>query len=415
MSERFDAVVVGGGMGGLALGLMLGRQGRSVAVIERQAGIKPLRRGELLQPNGLRILDRMGVLDGLKSLPTYTAYRYHFMRIGRGRLCTVDYRMLPPPWNYTLALEPHYLLGHLVREIGRSENVALLSGTEFKSCLIKNGKIIGIKASKYEKELEVYSPLVVGSDGARSRVREAVGIRADVHVYREAYLTMMMPLPQGFNEEARYYVGRGEILGLFPLSDEKLYLFYMIRANELEAMKQRSLDHLKKRLVRVDSSLEEPLGSVRSWDDVGYMPCVRVRADRWAGNGVVLMGDAAHAMNPHVAQGRNQALEDAAVLSETIEEAFKKNDFSSGRFKAYESNRRPVVEAYQRQGDEMVLFWNTGFTPAMWMRDRVFKRLDRDKRLRYKMLSLISGRSDARFSFADKLAAAGMVPIWYND
>jgi monooxygenase len=415
MAGRFDAVVVGGGMGGLALGLMLGRRGRSVAVLERQAQIQPLRRGELLQPNGLRILDRLGVLDGLKSYPACTAHRYHFMRIGQGRLCTVDYRMLPPPWNFTLALEPHFLLEHLVREIRKSGNVELLSGTEFKSCIMEKDRTIGIIASNNEKELEVYSSLVIGSDGALSRVRDAVGIQADVHVYREAYLTMMMPLPDGYEEEARYYVGRGEILGLFPLSNEKLYLFYMIRANERESMKAGPLEHLKERLVKVDPSLDRPLESVRSWEDVGYMPCVRVRADRWAADGAVLMGDAAHAMNPHVAQGRNQALEDAAVLSEAIEGAFEKNDFSSRMFASYESSRRPVVEAYQRQGDEMVLFWNTGFPPAMWMRDRVFKRLDRDKRLRYKMLSLISGRSDARYSFTDKLIAAGMMPSWFDE
>ena len=127
------------------------------------------------------------------------------------------------------------------------------------------------------------------------------------------------------------------------------------------------------------------------------------------------MGDAAHAMNPHVAQGRNQALEDAVILSGAIGGAFRKNDFSSPMFESYETARRPVVEAYQRQGDEMVLFWNTGFPPAMWLRDRVFKRLDRNKRLRYKMLSLISGRSDARFSVTDRLIAAGMIPFRSND
>ena len=402
-------------MGGLVLALMLGRQGRSVAVVERQKDIQPLRRGELLQPNGLRILNQLGVLDGLKGLPSFTAHQYHFMRIGRGRLCTVDYRQLPPPWNYTLALEPHYLLGHLVREIQGSPNVQWFAGIEFFGAISKNNVIIGVSVLNSNQKLELYAPLIVGSDGARSRVREAVGIQADVHVYREAYLTMMLPLPEGYRSEARYYVGRGEILGLFPLSEEKLYLFYMIQANEREAMKAGPLEPLKERLVKVDSSLDQSLGSVRSWDDVGYMPCVRVRAGRWSTDGAVLMGDAAHAMNPHVAQGRNQALEDAVILSGAIGGAFRKNDFSSPMFESYETARRPVVEAYQRQGDEMVLFWNTGFPPAMWLRDRVFKRLDRNKRLRYKMLSLISGRSDARFSVTDRLIAAGMIPFRSND
>ena len=405
MRNSFDVIIVGGGMGGLALGLMLGRKGRPVAIIERQSEIRPLCRGELLQPNGLRIL------DGLSSLPVHTAYQYHFFRIGRGRLCTVDYRMLPPPWNFTLALEPHYLLGQLVKEIEKSSNVHLLTGTEFKSIISKNSKNIGIIAMKDNQRLELYGSVVVGSDGARSQVREALGIKAKIHSYREAYLTMMVPLPAGYNEEARYYVGRGEILGLFPVSLDTLYLFYMIQSKELEGLKGGSLDVFKKRLIKVDEKLLGPLESVQSWDQVGYMPCVRVRADRWVTDGAVLMGDAAHAMNPHVAQGRNQALEDAVVLSELIDQAFKGGDFSIKSLEEYEMKRRPVVEAYQRQGDEMVLFWNTGFPPAMWLRDRVFKRLDRHQGLRYKMLSMISGQPDARFSFTDRLISAGMVPF----
>jgi 2-polyprenyl-6-methoxyphenol hydroxylase-like FAD-dependent oxidoreductase len=108
-----------------------------------------------------------------------------------------------------------------------------------------------------------------------------------------------------------------------------------------------------------------------------------------------------------VAQGRNQALEDALALSETIEEAFRKGDFSAGSFRPYEDRRRPAVELLQHQSDEMVLFWNSGFPPVCWLRDRVFKTLDRAPALRYKMLSLIAGLSAESFSWKDRLAAAG--------
>jgi len=72
MSQTFDVLIVGGGMGGLSLALALARQGRSVAVVERQAKPRPLPRGELLQPNGLRILDQLGLLDAVKTLPAET-------------------------------------------------------------------------------------------------------------------------------------------------------------------------------------------------------------------------------------------------------------------------------------------------------------------------------------------------------
>ncbi|MDC4226010.1 MAG: FAD-dependent monooxygenase [Candidatus Manganitrophus sp.] len=60
------------------------------------------------------------------------------------------------------------------------------------------------------------------------------------------------------------------------------------------------------------------------------MPCFRVQeCRRWVTEGAALIGDAAHAMNPHVAQGRNTAMEDGLVLAEVLEECFRKGDFSA--------------------------------------------------------------------------------------
>ncbi len=413
MSQTFDAVIVGGGMGGLSLALALARQGRSVAVVERQAKPRPLPRGELLQPNGLRILDQLGLLDAVKTLPVHLAYRYHFHRIGGMRLCTVDYRMLPQPWNYTLILMPHHLLNLLLRQLEETDRVHLFTETDFSELLKKNGTVTGIRAIRRGQPIELSAPLVVGSDGTHSRVREALGIRSQVHTYREAYLTMIVSRPAGFYQDARYYVGRREILGLFPVSDQKLYLFYMIPADEpgrLGRMKEGPIDPVLQAIARIDETLREPLQAITSWDQVGYMPCVRVRADRWTAEGAVLMGDAAHAMNPHVAQGRNQALEDAMMLAEVLEETEGRGGVSAQALRLYEARRRPIVEALQRQADEMVFFWNTGIIPLMWLRDRVFKKLDHHAHLRYKMLALIAGQSREGFTFMDRMRAAGFLP-----
>jgi 6-methylpretetramide 4-monooxygenase len=410
MSEKFDVIIVGGGMGGLALAWALARQGRSIALIERQREISPLARGELLQPNGLRVLDQLGLLEDLKSLPSHTAYRYHFHRIGKGRLLTVDYRMLPPPWNSTLILPPHHLLNQILKKLLMTGRVCLFTGTEFVGLLPQKNGMKEITSVQGGETIKLQAPLVVGSDGAYSRVRTAIGIRARIHAYKEAYLTMIVPRPDGFEQEARYYVGCKEILGLFPISEKELYLFYMIPAVGPEKLRENPLKDKLVRLVRIDEALEESLKSIRSWEQVGYMPCVRVRADRWSADGAVLMGDAAHAINPHVAQGRNQALEDALALRDIMDHAFHAGDFSDRMFRSYETKRRPVVEALQRQADEMVFFWNAGFPPLMWLRDRVFKTLDRNARLRYKMLALIAGRSTRGLSLIDRLAAAVPIP-----
>ena len=402
-TERTDVVIVGGGIGGLVLALALAGMGRTVAVVERQTVLKPYARGELLQPNGLRILDRLGLSEPMKSLPAHTAHQFHFHRIGGKRLCSVDYRTLAPPWNYTLITLPHHLLNLLLKRLEQSDLVRLMTGTDFKELLIEDNTVAGIRAEKDSRLIELRAPIVVGSDGARSKVREAMGTRSHLHTYREGYLTMVIPRPHGFVDDARYYVGHGEILGLFPVSNAELYLFYMIPAAKRDRMKQDDVGKVTAAIAKIDDTLTVPLQSVQTWDQVGYMPCMRVRAERWTAAGLALIGDAAHAMNPHVAQGRNQAMEDAIALAEAIQDCFDAGEFDQARLARYEMRRRPVVERLQRTGDELTLLWNTGFPPLAWFRDRIFEGIQRHPEVRKRVIQTISGLDVRPMGLLDRL------------
>ncbi|MBI3597660.1 MAG: FAD-dependent monooxygenase [Nitrospirae bacterium] len=402
-TEPADVVIVGGGMGGLLLALILGRGGRTVTIIERQPKLQPIARGELLQPNGLRILDRLGLLDRLKTLPAYRAHRFDFHRIGGRKLCTVDYRTLPPPWNYTLITRPHHLLSLLLEQLEQTGCVRLLTETDFQELLLQHNRIIGIRAVQNGRPIELRTSLVIGSDGSYSKVRQAMGIRSHLHAYREGYLTMVVPRPPGFSNDARYYVGCGQILGLFPVSDSELYLFYMIRAADWEEIKQRRVAAVTAAIAEIDTALAESLRSVTSWDQVGYMPCVRVRAERWTANGIALIGDAAHAMNPHVAQGRNQAMEDAVVLAEVIQNGFASGALRGTQLNRYEQERRPPVERLQRMGDELTVLWNTALPPLAWFRDRIFEGMERHPEVRERVVKTISGLEIRPMGIFDRL------------
>jgi len=402
-TEAADVIVVGGGTGGLVLALALARMGRTVSVIERQHDLRPIARGELLQPNGLKILDRLGLSERLKTLPAHRAYQFHFHRIGGRRLCSVDYRTLPPPWNYTLITQPHHLLNLLLEQLQQTERVRFLTGTDFRELLFHHDTIAGIRAEQDGRLIEIRAPIVIGADGARSRVREAAGIRSRLHAYQEGYLTMIVPRPPGFVEDARYYVGRGEILGLFPVSNDELYLFYMIPADQRETIKQQGIKVMTDAIAAIDPALAGPLQTVTAWDQTGYMPCMRVRAERWTTDGIALIGDAAHAMNPHVAQGRNQALEDAMVLADVIQDGFLSGTSGQARLNRYEMKRRPDVERLQKMGDELTLLWNAALPPLAWFRDRIFEGMERHPEIRERVVKTISGLEIRPMGLFDRL------------
>ena len=180
--------------------------------------------------------------------------------------------------------------------------------------------------------MNVSARLVVGADGAFSKVRESLGITTQLHRYSEGYLIAIIDAPHVTLDEARYLVGRHQILGLFPAAGGKIYVFYMIEAGSYEAVKARGLDALRQTWVRIDPGMEAIVHGLVDWSQTGYMPTGRVKTDRWVADGALLIGDAAHAMNPHASQGRMQAMVDAVVVADLIPGWLKTNDFSAMRF-----------------------------------------------------------------------------------
>ncbi|WP_197685543.1 FAD-dependent oxidoreductase [Nitrospira japonica] len=122
-------------------------------------------------------------------------------------------------------------------------------------------------------------------------------------------------------------------------------------------------------------------------------------------------GALAHAMNPHASQGRMQAMVDAMTLSDLIPDCLRDGDCSAERLRACEAARRPHVTLLQRLADQQVFYWNTGNPGVAFLRDRVFRTLNRNARLRYQVLSTTAGlQMTEPFTLLDRVIAAGFLP-----
>jgi 2-polyprenyl-6-methoxyphenol hydroxylase-like FAD-dependent oxidoreductase len=392
------------------LALALAQKGIKTVVLEQASGPPQGLRGEIVQPNGQRILDQLGLLDKLPADATRPVRKFHFCRVGGERLCTVDYGDLPPPYNRALVTLPNVAHHTILNAIQADSSVSLWYGATFTGLLYERGQVVGLTARRGTDEVTLTAKVVVGADGAFSKVREALQIPADLHLYAQGYLIAILDAPTPL-PEAKYFVGTRTILGMFPAAGTKVYLFYMIDSSSYDRVKAQGIPALQEAWIAIDPSSRALFRSLTDWSQTAFMPTGRVRTPTWVADGAVLIGDAAHAMNPHASQGRMQAMVDAMTLAELLPECLTIGDYSGGKLKTYETIRRPQVMMLQKLADEQVLLWNTENPAIAYLRDRVFRTLDRNARLRYRVLSTTAGlRGTPPFSLIDRLMAVGFLP-----
>lgn len=410
MIEETDIAVVGAGGGGAVLALALAQKGIKTIVLEQAPGPPQGLRGEILQPNGQQVLDRLGLLNKLPGSSTRTVHRFHFCRVGGQRLCTIDYRDLPPPYNRAVVTLPNVAHHAIVDAVEREPSVSLRYRATFTGLLREKGCVVGLTAKQGDQERTIKAKVVVGADGAFSKVREALQIPADLYLYPQGYLIALLDAAIPMSE-AKYFVGKRTILGLFPAAGDKVYAFYMIKTGSYDQVKAQGLSTLQNAWIAIDPSSEPIFRTLIDWKQTAFLPTGRVRTPTWVADGAVLIGDAAHAMNPHASQGRMQAMVDAMTLADLLPECLATNDYAAATLKRYEDSRRPHVAMLQKLADEQVLFWNTANPLIGFLRDRVFSTLDCNARLRYRVLSTTAGlRKDPPFGMLDRLMAAGFLP-----
>lgn len=410
MTEETDVAVVGAGGGGAVLALALAKQGIRTVVLDQATGPPKGLRGEILQPNGQRVLDRLGVLQSLPADATRSVQLFHFCRAGGTRLCSIDYGDLPPPYNRAIVTLPNVAHHAIVAAVQQHTSVTLRYGTSFSGLVREGNQVVGVSTQGPDGAHTIRAKIVVGADGAFSKVREALKIPADLYLYPDGYLIAILESDEPVSESF-YYVGHRTILGIFPATGNKAYLFYMIPKDSMEAVKQQGIPALQQIWSQIAPQFSKLFRCLNDWGQTAYMPTGRIRTPTWVADGAVLIGDAAHAMNPHASQGRMQAMVDAMALADLLPSCLNDRNYSAERLKEFERARRPQVTMLQQLADQQVFYWNTKNPVVAFLRDRVFQTLDRNARLRYQVLSTTAGlRTMPPFNLIDRVIAAGLLP-----
>ncbi|MEU7499936.1 FAD-dependent oxidoreductase [Streptomyces griseofuscus] len=345
-----SAVVVGGGIGGLAAALGLHRTGWQVTVLERAPEPRETGAGISLLTNAQRALDLLGVGDEVRR-------RGAVMRPGGEGLRLPSGRRLQPPADLEF-LRAHDLC---LIVLPRPELHAVLRTALPDDALRTGAEVTGVADLPDGAEVvhrtatgrrTVCADLVVAADGAFSQIRRARWPQVPPPVYSGH--SVWRGIAEGVDgavEPGGSTWGRGLEFGRMPLARRRVYWFAV--ANTPERL--RFADE-RAEVARLFGRWHHPVPEL-----IAATPADRVlRHDvyelaeplpSYVSGRVAMLGDAAHAMTSDLGQGACQALEDAAVLCATLAAT---SDVPTG-LAHYDEQRRPrsqgMVEASHRMGE----------------------------------------------------------------
>lgn len=402
---KFDAVVVGGGLAGLSLALGLSERGRAVSVLEARRAVTPAKRGMSLSPNGLEILEKLNLLRDIEGIGRKVQIVKFFDNSGK-LLVAYDYSLLKIKQNYLLTFLPHEL-ELLLRKRANDKRVRLYEGASFDGLIREDGHVAGVRAKIDGALHDLNAEVVIGADGAMSRVRQSAGIRAHIRSYSSSYLVTVAGDERDAADDARHYLAKGQMLGNFPLPVGR-YLFYYLPARTYDSLKARRIEEFKTGLTDLDPELKDALGTIKSWEDFSYMVPQKLKTDSWVSDHLALIGDAAHSMEPSLGQGGSLALGDVAALLEALDACFDNADFSRNALKRYEMARKPQTEFMQTMAERTAMFMNTNSRVIGSLRDRSLRRAQEDRELMGLALEMASGIRQ-KLSATETLKLAGVL------
>ncbi|MEV5322199.1 FAD-dependent monooxygenase [Streptomyces sp. NPDC052687] len=334
-----SAVVVGGGIGGLAAAVGLRLIGWEVTVVERAATLADAGAGISLHANGLRALDVLGVGAAVRAAahPQYTGGT----RTPKGRLLTrMDGAALERELGTPIVGIPRSVLHRLLREA--LPPGCLRVGAE-ATAVDRTGPDGPARVSVPGRELE--ADLVVAADGVNSRLRARLFPHHPGPVYSgSTVLRAITEHPVDLADDFRITWGRGAEFGHITFADGRAEWHAVLNAPP-GIRHPDALDAVRRRFAHWHDPIPALLDATRP-DAVLHHDIHELATPlpAFTAGPVALLGDAAHAMTPNLGQGACQALEDAATLAA----ALAAEPTVAGALARYDAERRPRSQAVAR-------------------------------------------------------------------
>lgn len=345
MDQSARISIVGAGLAGLTVGGLLQKQGYQVSVFEQAESFWRVGSGITLGPNTAKVMRRLGaeeamVRTGIKP----DAYVSRDAKTGE----TLN--------ELLFDREAEQRFGGPFVNIHRADLHQILVSKVKPGTIRFNHELAGLTHSLNAVTLEfangnrVESDIVIGADGIRSIVRDAIQGKQPPNYVGKVAVRAVFPAEKlaglQIRDCTKWWDDDRHLIAYY-MSDrrDECYVMGAIPSDEWQEDTPPREGTRKELLESFPTAHPDMSGLMLAAETVQLLPiCYRARNDAWSDGAVVLAGDACHAVPPFMAAGGSMAIEDAAILARAI----VSEDTAQQAFEIYRSLRIPRVAEVQR-------------------------------------------------------------------
>jgi 2-polyprenyl-6-methoxyphenol hydroxylase-like FAD-dependent oxidoreductase len=311
-----DCCIVGAGPAGAMLALLLARQGLAVTLLEQHRDFERRFRGDTLHPSILQLLDDLGLVERLLQLP-HTRFDRCILDTADGPLDVADLRRLKTRFPYVVLMPQARFLDFLTTEVRRYPGFQLLLRACAEALIEEGGIVRGVRYRAPDGWREVRAPLTVGADGRFSRLRRLAGFTPIRTAPPIDVIWFQLPRQPDDPAGAFGWIGRGRTMGGLDRG-EHWEVACGFPAGTYRRLRAAGLPALRQALTELAPSFAERLEHLRDWKQIAVLSVDADRLPRWYRPGLLLIGDAAHAMSPVAGVGISYAVQDAVAAANVL-------------------------------------------------------------------------------------------------
>jgi 2-polyprenyl-6-methoxyphenol hydroxylase-like FAD-dependent oxidoreductase len=318
MAEKLQTrcVIAGGGPAGIMAGYLLARAGVPVIVLEKHADFFRDFRGDTIHPSTLELMYEFGLLEEFLTQPHQEVRELRAVINGQ-TVPIADFTKLPTRCKFIAFMPQWDFLNFLSTRAKEFPSFQLLMQHEVVDLTFDRQRVTGVRAKTPRGELEIRADLVIGADGRHSIVQSCAGLeRQEFGVPIDA-LWMRISKQQNDPQQSFGFFQHGKLLVLLDRGDYWQCGFVIPKGGFAE-IKTRGLEQFQNDIVSFAGFLRHRVAELNDWSKIKLLTVQINRLQNWCRDGLLCIGDSAHAMSPAGGVGINLAIQDAVATANLL-------------------------------------------------------------------------------------------------